>query len=240
VIEAVTFDFWNTLVGEAQGAVRSARRASWSAVLVAAGHDAAPERLDAAFSAAWDAYELEWRAGRHVAPAAAAELAIDALDLELSPAARALLRAAFDEAGEQVDLRLAPGVEDVLAALGDAGVRVGIVCDVGFTSSSRLRAVLARHGVLGRFDGWAFSDEVGEYKPSPVIFRHALAALGGVDPARAAHVGDLRRTDIAGALGMGMRAVRYTGLHDDAEVGVEADHVIAHHDELRAVLGLGA
>ena len=53
------------------------------------------------------------------------------------------------------------------------------------------------------------------YKPAPEIFEHALAGLGGVDPAEAAHVGDLRRTDIAGARAMGILALRYRGVNDD-------------------------
>ena len=64
--------------------------------------------------------------------------------------------------------------------------------------------MLRRAGILERFDGWAFSDEVGAYKPDPVIFHHALREIGGVEPGRAAHIGDLRRTDIAGARAMGM------------------------------------
>ncbi len=77
-----------------------------------------------------------------------------------------------------------------------------------------------------------------------MIFRHALDGLGGVDPTEAAHVGDLRRTDIAGARAAGMVAVRYTGVADDpgsVEAGtheVEGDLVIADRRELPARLGL--
>ena len=139
------------------------------------------------------------------------------------------------------DLRLAEGAEDCLRTLKDAGVKLGIICDVGYTPSSTLREHLIRHGVLPLFDHWSFSDEVGAYKPSPVIFQHALDGLGGPAPERVAHVGDLRRTDVAGARAMGMVAVRYTGISDDdTQPEPEADHVIAHLAELPAVLGLGA
>ena len=42
----------------------------------------------------------------------------------------------------------------------------------------------------------------------------ALERLEVADPSRAAHVGDNRRTDVSGALGLGMTAVRYTGIAD--------------------------
>ncbi len=93
--------------------------------------------------------------------------------------------------------------------------------------------------MLGLFDHWAFSDEVGVYKPDPAIFRHALEGLGGIDPSEAAHIGDLRRTDVAGALGMGILALRYSGITDDDPAhGPEADVVVTDHAEVPAILGL--
>ena len=54
----------------------------------------------------------------------------------------------------------------------------------------------------------------------------------GAEPADAVHIGDLRRTDIAGARAFGMGSVRYRGLADDPEPGPEADFVIDYHREL--------
>jgi putative hydrolase of the HAD superfamily len=97
---------------------------------------------------------------------------------------------------------------------------------------------LERHGVLHHFDHWSFSDEVGVYKPDAAIFRHALAGLGVDDPTAALHIGDLRRTDIAGAQAIGMTAVRYAGVFDDPTVDppVEGDHVIADLRDLPAIV----
>ena len=74
-------------------------------------------------------------------------------------------------------------------------------------------------------------------KPSPVIFEHALAGLGDVSPQRAAHVGDIRRTDIAGAHTMGMTAIRYTGISDDtSQTEPEGDHVVSDYADLPPLL----
>jgi FMN phosphatase YigB (HAD superfamily) len=104
-----------------------------------------------------------------------------------------------------------------------------------------LRTRLERNGVVDSFDHWSFSDEVGVYKPDPRIFEHAMAGLGVSEPARMAHVGDLRRTDIAGALSMGMTAVRFRGVVDDPRTDAnphEGDHVIDRHDQLLEALEL--
>jgi putative hydrolase of the HAD superfamily len=91
--------------------------------------------------------------------------------------------------------------------------------------------------MLKYFDGWAFSDEVGVYKPDPAIFARALTSLGDVPADRALHVGDLRRTDIAGARAIGMTSVRYRGANDDDDEDLlDADHVIDHHLQLIPIL----
>jgi FMN phosphatase YigB (HAD superfamily) len=60
-----------------------------------------------------------------------------------------------------------------------------------------------------------------------------------VAPERAAHVGDLRRTDVGGANAMGMVSVRYTGVFDDdSATEPEAVHVIADLRKLPSVLGV--
>jgi FMN phosphatase YigB (HAD superfamily) len=61
--------------------------------------------------------------------------------------------------------------------------------------------------------------------------------VGGVEPKQAAHVGDRLRTDVGGALAIGMTAVRYNGVYEDvADDAPEADIVVAHLAELPALL----
>jgi putative hydrolase of the HAD superfamily len=194
----------------------------------------------AAFAGATERHQTAWRANRQFLAQEAAEHAIADLGVELPSDILERLVAAFAGAGRGAELRLAPGIEACLATLRARGMRLAIVCDVGFTSGADLRGFLDRCGLLGHFDGWAFSDEVGVYKPDRRMFAHALAAVGGIDPGAAAHVGDLRRTDVAGSRAAGMLSVRYTGVFDDpgAESGVEADLVLDDHAELPRRLGL--
>jgi putative hydrolase of the HAD superfamily len=177
-------------------------------------------------------WETSWAEGVHLHPDQAAEMLVRALGVEEAGGAR--VAAAFLGAIDEVELELAPGIGPVLRDLGEMGIRIGIVCDVGFSGGASLRDQLAREGLLGHFSGWSFSDETGHYKPAPEAFEPALAKLGA-QPPEAMHVGDLRRTDVAGAAALGMRTVRYRGLHDDAEPGPEADFVIDSHAELVAL-----
>ena len=239
-IEAVTFDYWNTLVYEERGHLRNRRLDAWAGILEDGGFAVERQQLELVFDASWERYVSAWTANEQYVAVQAAEDAIIDLGFDLPSDVRDMLSDAFGRAGDEAELHLTDGIEDCLHTLKDAGVRLGIICDVGFTPSAVLREHLIRRGVLPLFDHWSFSDDVGAYKPSPVIFNDALEGLGGVAPERTAHVGDLRRTDVAGALGMGMIAVRYTGVFDDdTEPEPEGDHVIDDHRKLPAVLGLG-
>jgi HAD superfamily hydrolase (TIGR01549 family) len=245
-VTAVTFDYWNTLCREPPGGyLRSRRLEAMSQVMVDAGVGSAGvvlPVLTAGYEAAWASWHDGWQANRQFTGADAAHAICDTLErtFDSAPAVaslRARLCDVFAAQSEGADLHLVDGVADALAALSERGVRLGIICDVGFTASPILLAHLERHGILRFFDHWSFSDEVGVYKPDPKIFAHALDGLGGPDPARCAHVGDRKRTDVAGAWAAGMRAVRITSVFEDPEEGPD-DVVISSYGELLPALGL--
>jgi FMN phosphatase YigB (HAD superfamily) len=239
IVDAVTFDYWNTLVWEERGVLRGRRMRAWAGILEEAGSPFGPERLERAFDDSWSAYEAAWEGNRQYLYTEAADEIIGRLGLEPPPDVRAALVEGFLRAAEGAELHLTDGVAECLIALRDAGVALGIVCDVGMTPSFVLRDVLREHGILESFTHWSFSDEVGVYKPDAAIFRHALHGLGDPDPARTAHVGDRRRTDVAGAIAMGMIAVRYRGVFDDVDPDEpEAAIVTGDLRELPRALGI--
>ena len=234
-VAAVTFDFWNTIARVPAETMSELRSQAVLAACAECGAEVEVERLAAILAEVSRSYESSWRAGDHFHPRQGAELLVARLGL--GEAAADLVAEAFLAAGRDADLELSPHVAATLATLEERGIRIGIVCDVGFTGGELLRGFLEREGVLRHFDGWAFSDEVGHYKPAAPIFEAALASLGTA-PAEAMHVGDLRRTDIAGAAALGMRTVRYRALHDDpgALGEPEAEFVLDSHAELPGLL----
>jgi HAD superfamily hydrolase (TIGR01549 family) len=244
-LAAVTFDYWNTLCCEPPGGyLRGRRLKAMSQVLVDAGVGSAGvvlPVLEAGYDAAWLRWNDAWQANRQFTGVDAANSIADGLDREFpgSAAVAPRILEAFAGQGESAELRLLDGVADALAALSERGIRLGIICDVGFTPSPALLGHLERHGLLKYFDHWSFSDQVGVYKPDPRIFEHALDGLGGPDPSHCVHVGDRRRTDVAGAQALGMRAVRITSaFEDDSDHEPPGDVVISSYEELLPALGL--
>jgi HAD superfamily hydrolase (TIGR01549 family) len=242
LIRAVTFDYWNTLVVAYDEALFAKRGQHVTEVLAGAGYVVTPDDVDQAFSGSWQTFQEAWKANRQHLTIDGVERVLELLEVPADEAVVTELVAHFESGALESELALAPNVAETLQALHAADIRLGIICDVGMTPSTALRKVLDRFGVLDLFDHHAFSDDFGVYKPDPSIFAHALAGLG-VAADEAAHVGDLRRTDVAGANRAGWTSVRYAGLFDDdggehPDPDGVADHVIADHAELPAVLGL--
>jgi len=210
------------------------RTSAWSELL--RDSEVPPETVRRTFEETWRIHSEHWRAGRQFTPVMAAERAVEDLGVAVSDRLRSELLEAFADAGATADLVVNDGLEETLSELQRRRIRTGIICDVGFTSGELLRGFLERRGLLTSFEGWAFSDEVGVYKPDPAIFARALHSLGDVPAERALHVGDLKRTDVAGARAIGMTSVRYRGANDDDEDLPDADHVIDHHVQLIPIL----
>lgn len=235
MIEAITFDFWNTIARAPAGMMTEARRRAVVAACAAGEVEVEEELLLGSLEEVTQSYERSWSSGEHFHPRAGAEMLARAIGVDGSVAEA--VTEAFLTAGRDAELELSPGIQATLDDLAARGIRLGIVCDVGFTGGELLRDLLAGKGLLDRFSGWAFSDEVGHYKPAPEIFEAALLSLGA-SPGAAMHVGDLRRTDIAGAARLGMLTARYRALHDDPGLAgeIEADFVLDSHPELPGVI----
>jgi FMN phosphatase YigB (HAD superfamily) len=258
-LTAITFDFWDTLVhAPREVANREVRTRHLADALAEAGLYATTPMIEAAIDEVRRAFDRSWSGNRQFHAEDAVDVLLKCLaddSADVGPAHRATL-VQIVRGDDRLVPSLTPNIADTLRRLKERDVRLGIICDVGFAPSPVLRGHLRHHGVLDLFDHWSFSDEVGVYKPDPVIFRHALDGLGVSDPGTAVHVGDLRRTDVAGARGFGMVSVRYTGSNNDVPVPaegdrarlgssgiepadrIEADHVIADHAELPALLGI--
>lgn len=95
-----------------------------------------------------------------------------------------------------------------------------------------------RCGLGGYFDFTVFSDEVGARKPARKIFEVA-AARGGCDLSHIVHVGDQLQTDVAGAKGVGAKAIWLNREGVPVSGGVVPDVEIRSLSELVPMLTAG-
>ena len=235
-LPAVTFDLWNTLLVSEPGGI-DVRRGFWESVIDDRGLDIPPDLLQSVLEMLPARFDVEWKAGRQYRAVEAMDDAFAAFGDRIGLADRQALAEAFDRASSELTVGVVDGAVEVLTGLAGQGVPMGLVSDTSLSAGRHLRTYLTTFGLYEHLGSLAFSDEVGVYKPEPEIFRVALLGLGVDDPVGAVHVGDLGRTDVAGARALGMTTVRFRGVVDDVE-GPEADYVIDHLGSLPALLDL--
>jgi putative hydrolase of the HAD superfamily len=128
-----------------------------------------------------------------------------------------------------------PGAIAVLRELRERGLRLGIVTN-GFSETHREKIALLQIGEY--FDAIFIADEVGMVKPDPLLFAHAVTALGST-PAHAAMVGDRYDRDVRGALDAGLFAVWLNVRNETLPPGVPPPHAeCASISGVPAALGL--
>src|SRR5438309_6766818 len=109
-LQGISFDFWNTLVYEPQGHLRSRRLDAWAGILEEAGFACEREQLHAVFESSWDRYVASWKANQQYQAVEAAEHLVESLGFKVPPDIRRNLLQAFTEAGHEAELLLTEGL----------------------------------------------------------------------------------------------------------------------------------
>jgi putative hydrolase of the HAD superfamily len=251
-LEAVTFDFWDTIaVDDSDEPKRAAlglpskaeARIQLFVRQVTAHHpEVTPAQAEQAYRQANERFRHDWHT-EHRTPGVTTRLyyAYQALGLEPEPGAYAQLVREVDDLVREIETMevrippdFAPGIHQVLPLLAQE-YRLGIISDTIHTHGRGLRHLLARAGLLDHFSYFIFSDEVGMSKPESRIFWQAATGLG-IHPSRIAHVGDRESNDVAGPLSIGMQAVLFTGIVDRGSHASRASAVCRDYRQLPAIL----
>jgi putative hydrolase of the HAD superfamily len=226
MLRAVTFDLWQTLILDTPEGLRRARAdriRGLQAVLARHGHWIQHDRIAQAYDTVGTRLEEVWGSRRDVGSRGQVRWLLESLELDRQVPREGPLMDALDDAYCLPILSALPvanaGAREVLNLLEHRGLRLALICNTGRTSGRMLRLVLDRLALAPYLRVLTFSDEVGMRKPHPEIFWRTLSALG-VAPEHAAHVGDDVTTDVAGAQGVGMRAVH---LHHPASASQDSN-----------------
>ncbi len=245
-IEAVTFDFWDTLVIDDSDELERARRGlptkevAREALFVETLVQAYPALGRPHIAAAWAHLQATFRHAwkvEHRTPGVADRLAVGLAHLDVGPpAAWERVIAEFEDMEVDIPPLPAPGVVEALRAL-HGQYRLGIISDTIITPGRGLRRLLDQMGVLSLFcpSGLIFSDEAGRSKPSPRVFGLACAGLD-VRPSALAHVGDREENDVLGPQLFGANGILYTGIVDRGAATSSARGICADLTDLPSLL----
>lgn len=235
-LRAVTLDFWDTLYdGTTLPERPRIRREATARLLAAYGLTPSLEQLDALYHAAAHEADRWWREEhRGYTTEERIHWMLRRAGVEPREECEDVAEAvrAVDDALLMHPPALLPGAAECVRALA-ARYRLAIVSDTGFASGRAQDALLDRDGLRDCFVATVYSCDIGHAKPRPEPFLAALESVG-VAPAEALHVGDIERTDVVGALGVGMRAVRLDAVRESGASA--AEKVVRSLDELAAYL----
>jgi 2-haloacid dehalogenase len=218
--QALAFDMYGTLVNPL-GIARRLERYELDADSVAAGWRETQLRY-AALLTAMDRYEdFAWVTERSLEHA----LAVAGADLD-GEARKELVRA-YDE------LDAFPDTQPGLVRLREAGHTLVVLSN---GTRDMIERILAHAGIRDPFEDLVSVDEVGRFKPSPRVYRHAADRLGrAVDDAWLVSANPF---DVIGASSAGMRTawVDRRGAPFDP-LGPRPDLVVRDLGELADALG---
>ena len=236
-VEAVTFDVGSTLLADAKGEERREKSRALKHWLKDHGLRDKDERRHVLSVAArsWSVSDVE----SATVAEKAAESIVASLPLPVVESERQRLQALLADIYQDGPYYAADGVHAALRSLKRRGIALGVVSNRGARPGRLMTLQLEALGLMEFFDRNAvvWSDEVGVSKPDPRIYLACLRVLG-VAPERAAHVGDVKAKDVAGARELGITTIRYAGIRDDPGEGPEADIVISSFEQLEDALSL--
>jgi FMN phosphatase YigB (HAD superfamily) len=233
-VQAISFDFWNTLFTEQPGAYRfyhESRLRRLEEALRSCG-DYTSERVEqACLTEAGQHHKVWTEQHRTLTAAERVGKILTHLEACLPDDQMAELVKVYEEGILARPPVPVAGVREAVDSLAGK-YRLGIISDVGFAPGRVLKEVLRQNGMLEMFDSLVFSDEAGRSKPHREVFERTSRSLGA-SPAEIVHVGDLEHTDVIGAKRAGFRAVRFVGVTPMGEdETTAADLVIADFSEL--------
>jgi len=239
MLEAVTFDWWFTIVDmpvpqkEYTPWAKDFRVRGMHDVLREAGHDVPLERLSEAYDLLSRHLEDVWAKDMDLSGEEQIAVFMQYAGLQRVNEPDMIRRLAepFTGALLQRPPVLNDGVAACLRDLMNDGRKIGIISNTGRTWGRALREIQKGLGISDYFDVLTFSDEIGLRKPHPAIFTKTLDKLQ-LPPESVLHIGDDVLADVRGAKRVGMKAVWYNnGTWPNAKTD-EANAEIHHFAEL--------
>jgi putative hydrolase of the HAD superfamily len=206
-IKGITLDLWGTILDDAHpptDTVAYSEQRQWFLLeeLRHCGFAITAEQVQAAYKHAWNYFDELWEKEVGFCADDGLREMLKYLHAELPPEShRRVLD--FFESYKTPPLPLngaVPAIQNL-----SRHYPLALISDTAWTPGWRLREILNEYEILKCFRTLVFSGEVGRTKPHPEMFRRALAALQ-LRPQECLHIGDLQRTDVAGAKAVGMRA----------------------------------
>lgn len=234
MIQAITFDLWNTLFSNK---FYSDMRISFFTNFLET------QRIIYSFKTVKEAFYLAFKSPprdlkrieyRHIYTLTRILKMLEILNIEFSESNINNIKQNFENRMLIDPPPLKTGVKETLIKL-SSNYKLGLISNTGVTPGKIIKEVLENYKILQYFHTTIFSDETGFYKPSPIMFETALKNLN-CDPKNAMHVGDLLETDIKGAKESNMLTIWINDSYSSRSINIKPDFEIQQIPEIIEII----
>ena len=227
MIKAITFDLWNTIF---TNRFYTEVRLNWFSQFLNE-RDISHSLIDIinAFNLAFHFPERNFDENSHIYTEDQIIQMLKVLKMDFSKNDKELIKNKFEAVMLDDPPSLKKGVKRTLEELSST-YKIGLISNTGITPGRIIIEVFKGYNILQYFQVKIFSDEIGYYKPHPILFKTALKKLK-CDPKDAVHIGDILETDIKGAKECNMYAIWFNDSFSQNVKKIKPDYEIQEISE---------
>ncbi len=234
MIQAITFDLWNTLFNNKsytelriQNLFRFLQEKEIPILF-----DDFKKIFDAKFHFAEVTFEeIEFR---HIYTEERISSVLGEINFEFHQKDLDSIKEEFESMMLQDPPTLKKGVKSTLELLAP-DFKIGLISNTGVTPGPILSEVFERYDILQYFDETIYSDETGYFKPHPIMFEIPLKKFN-CKSQNLIHIGDMLETDVKGAKEFNIVAVWFNESNKTRYFDVEPDYEIKQISEILDII----
>ncbi len=234
MIQAITFDLWNTLLtNKSYSELRSQKFFRFlQERKIFLSFDKFKKSFDSKFHFSEVTFEdIEFR---HIYTTDRILRVLEDIDVKISQSDMDLLKEMFESKMLQDAPPLKIDVKKTLEILAP-DYQIGLISNTGVTPGEILNKILEKYNILQYFDLTVYSDETGLFKPHPKMFEIPLDKFK-CSPQNAIHIGDLLETDIRGAKDFKMNTIWINDMNSPKPTNILPDYEIKQISEVIQII----
>jgi len=222
MIQAVTFDLWNTIF---ENKFYAEMRLHWFIQFLSKnGIFQSNKDIKNAFKVSFQFPKRNFEDNNHIYTEDRILKMLKTLKIDLSKKQKAIIKREFEEVMLNDPPSLKKGAKKTLEEL-YSDYKIGLISNTGITPGRIIVKIFQEYDILQYFQVKIFSDEIGYYKPHPIIFNTALKKLECA-PHNVIHIGDLLETDIKGAKDCNMYTIWFNDSKSAKLENIQPDYEI--------------
>lgn len=232
MIQAITFDLWNTIF---TNRFYSDLRLNYLTQLLER------RQIPFSFNDVKNAFDLafylpkrNYEENDHIYTEERITKMLNILNIHLTKPDTGLIKNIFEEIMLNDPPPLKKGVKKTLEEL-SLDYQIGLISNTGVTPGRIIIRTFQEYDILQYFHVKIFSDEIGYYKPHPILFKSALREFKCI-PQNAIHIGDKLETDVKGAKDCNMLTIWFNESNSPKLDTIKPDYEIHEIPEVLQII----